>query len=462
MKIKQLSILILLLLTINGYSQNWQSLDGGANNGVISIYGDTTNNILYAAGYFTSIGGIPANRIAKWDGVNWDSLGSGVYGVNSAAWNAFTMYRGQIVFVGNTFSCPNQYISTWNGTQWDSIGSNFSDCCFKGAVTLNKELYAFGIFNSINGTPYNSIAKYDTIGNTWISVGFPYTTPTDAATINCLEIYNGELYAGGLFLDSTGVAKNIAKFNGSYWSIVGQGITGFSDQVFDLCVYQNELYAAGEFSFSSGNPGNKIARWNDTIWSDVGGGVTASSGQINSLLVLNNKLYAGGAYSEIGGLPAPHIASWDGTNWCVFGNSTFTSGTTCLAIINNDLFLNSGLVWDADTLNYIAQWVGGSYVDTCGFSSVGINEVVFNSELLNIYPNPSTNQITIEFDLEETKNVSIEIKNILGQTIKTISNNSFIIGKNKIEFDVSVFSRGLYFIQLQSDNKVISKKIIKE
>ncbi len=84
------------------------------------------------------------------------------------------------------------------------------------------------------------------------------------------------------------------------------------------------------------------------------------------------------------------------------------------------------------------------------------------TEELSLYPNPAQSQLTIEFELAETKNVSIEIRNILGQTVTTINNRVFPYGKNKIEIDVSEFSKGLYFIQLQRENKIVSKKFVKE
>ena len=36
---------------------------------------------LYAGGYFTTAGGVPANCIAKWNGSAWSALGSGMSGL---------------------------------------------------------------------------------------------------------------------------------------------------------------------------------------------------------------------------------------------------------------------------------------------------------------------------------------------------------------------------------------------
>src|ERR1043165_4973932 len=326
MTIKRFIISLACCVSLTAAGQNWQTVGGGANNNVRSIFGDTLNNVLYAVGGFTEVGGIPANYVAKWNGSTWDSLGNGFASLNFGL-NCLTMYRGKIVVAAQAFSFSDFHIVTWDGFQWDSIGSNFAGSFEGGAITLNNELYAFGTFGTINSTMYNGVAKFDTISQTWVSLGFPYVmTFGDPPTIKCLAMYHGQLYAGGLFLNSAGTAAaNIARYDGSTWSIVGSGITGMGDHVLDLTVYKDELYAAGLFSDASGNPGNKIARWNDTIWRDVGGGVT-SGGQINTLLEYNGKLYAGGSFSEIGGIPANYIAAWDGAVWCGFGNNMYSSG----------------------------------------------------------------------------------------------------------------------------------------
>lgn len=91
----------------------------------------------------------------------------------------------------------------------------------------------------------------------------------------------------------------------------------------------------------------------------------------------------------------------------------------------------------------------------------GISKKQIGHEILKIYPNPAQSQITIEFELSNTKNTIIEIKNALGQTVKTIDNKALSKGKKKIEIDVSEFSKGLYFIQLQCETKIISTKFAK-
>src|SRR5258705_13618330 len=58
---------------------NWISMGGlmGANGPVSAIVADASGN-LYIGGAFTEVGGTVATNVARWDGVNWSALGSGV------------------------------------------------------------------------------------------------------------------------------------------------------------------------------------------------------------------------------------------------------------------------------------------------------------------------------------------------------------------------------------------------
>jgi hypothetical protein len=462
--LKRHIIVILLCTSVSGFSQNWQSLNGSLCSGdATAAFGDTINNILYAAGFITCAGGVPVNNIAQWNGTSWDSLAHGSYINGFVERNGFGMYGGKMVCPCFAFGSHYWYICSWNGIKWDSIGTNFcinvdSSGGFDGVAVLNGELYAYGTFDTINHVYYNGIAKWD--GTNWAPIGFPYRDSGLQPLVESLALYNGNLYAGGRFTDSLNNRKYIAKFDGTHWSIPGTGFAGGADDVFDLEVYKNELYAGGSFSVADGNITNGIAKWNDTIWKPVGGGITGSYGFVNDLLLYNNKLYAGGTFDQMGGVRALSIAAWDGTNWCGLGDTTHI-GVSVLATINHNLFITTGTIWDGDTVNGVAQWIGGSHVDTCGHVLTGINEVQVNNESLNIYPNPASNQITIEFENLLQQNYLIEIRNVLGQIVysETMKN---ISGKQTKNIDLSMIESGVYFVRLQGEKENVSKKFIKQ
>jgi len=85
-------------------------------------------------------------------------------------------------------------------------------------------------------------------------------------------------------------------------------------------------------------------------------------------------------------------------------------------------------------------------------NGVGIKENTINNSI-SIYPNPVNDQLMIEG--EGFKIESIKIINVTGETVSTITKNTKVI-------DVSGLSKGLYFLQIQTENGVGIKRFIKE
>ena len=65
---------------------------------------------LYVGGEFSHIGGIAANNIAAWDGVQWTALDGGCDGPV----HAFIIYNGSLI-AGGGFISPGVRIAAWNG-----------------------------------------------------------------------------------------------------------------------------------------------------------------------------------------------------------------------------------------------------------------------------------------------------------------------------------------------------------
>ena len=467
-------ILIISFYTISAVSQNWKPLGHGLGAGVRAMYADTVDNYLYATGAFldTTADGRVLKGIARWDGTKWDSLGTGIEGADPFALDntfAFSRYKNKL-YIGGVFSSLGDKqakgLGTWDGTNWDTLKVQpFKKTTYNYNVVstaiINNELYFGGFFDSINNIPSRSFGKWnDTI---LTPIGVPAALLGEVMIGTICE-YKGYIYVGGNFgtaLFPHDTIQCIMRYDGANWSSVGGGMKGGTTTVFSMVVYNNELYVAGNFNRSSGNVGDEIQKWDGTTWSGVGGGI--AGGYLTKLLVgKDNKLYALGGFDHAGGIPANMVATWDGTNWCsLSGNFDNILETGCF--YHDSLAIGGGFhIIDGDTMNFISRWIGGAYLDTCGHLTTGINEIQINSESLKIYPNPATNQITIDFDLLETKNTFIEIKNVLGQTVKTFSNNAVQKGSNKIEVDISEYSNGIYFVQLQNGNQITNQKFIKQ
>src|SRR5690606_26791928 len=88
---------------------DWSPLTVAANNGVNStvnamiVWNDGTGPALYATGFFTSAGGTAVNRIARWNGMTWQPLAGGLDGAGYAL-AVHDDGSGEALYVGGTFS----------------------------------------------------------------------------------------------------------------------------------------------------------------------------------------------------------------------------------------------------------------------------------------------------------------------------------------------------------------------
>ena len=123
-------------------------------------------------------------------------------------------------------------------------------------------------------------------------------------------------------------------------------------------------------------------------------------------------------------------------NWVEFGDTYDCLNGDCL--INN-----SG---DGDYLSLTACQ------NVC-VSSTSIDDQISTFE---VYPNPNNGVFNISFESPLKQNVTIEVFNMLGNVIytKTLSKN---IGNFNVE--LSDISSGVYFIKLDSNEKIFHKKI---
>ena len=78
---------------------------------------------------------------------------------------------------------------------------------------------------------------------------------------------------------------------------------------------------------------------------------------------------------------------------------------------------------------------------------------------MRIYPNPTTGIISLEYHSNESKTLQVKLMNTEGRVIFTEITDKFK-GTYSTKIDLSTFSKGIYFVQFVSDDKVVTKKII--
>jgi len=89
----------------------------------------------------------------------------------------------------------------------------------------------------------------------------------------------------------------------------------------------------------------------------------------------------------------------------------------------------------------------------------GIIEIINGNGYIKLYPNPTTGKLRIIFDASALQPSSIKVLNIIGNIIADITMVPGLI-KNDYAIDLSNQPEGMYFIQIQTADRVITKKII--
>jgi len=172
------------------------------------------NGQLIAGGSFTKAGDASANNIARWDGTNWQPLDRGVSGGPYPFVSALTVYNGQLI-VGGKFTnagvargCASHAcgiaannIARWDGTNWQALGSGVNNYIVYALAVYNGRLITEGTFELIDGVWVNHIVAWD--GASWQPLGNvrdAMYAPDDIPYVFSLMAYNGRLIVGGNFL----------------------------------------------------------------------------------------------------------------------------------------------------------------------------------------------------------------------------------------------------------------------
>lgn len=169
--------------------------------------------------------------------------------------------------------------------------------------------------------------------------------------------------------------------------------------------------------------------------------------------------------STVSGGVAPFSYSWN------FGNgTTSTQPSPFLSPLDTGLLAVNLLVTDAN--NCTNQFSGIVFIADCN-ANARINgnehEEVAESKKTNAlqttelkennikaYPNPTTGQVTFEYELENNQ-ATLIITDLVGRTINT----TVLIGNNKTNIDLSAFPKGIYLYQVIGQANILtSDKLI--
>jgi hypothetical protein len=337
---------------------------------------------IYIGGDFTVVDGITAYEVAKWDGTRWSSLGTGAANGTLGGYVLSLAMSGNNLYVGGFFTKAGALtannIARWDGTSWSNMGggvsANYRENAYVNALAvLGTTVYAGGKFlyagSGANTVSTNQLARWD--GTRWASVGTGTNNGVTGylATVYALALTPTSLYVGGYFSKAgTVTANNIARWDGTSWSSLGNGTAnGVGSTVNAIVASGTSVYVGGTFTSAGTLAANYIARWNGTAWSSLGtGAANGVSGRVQSLVMLGTSLYVGGYFAAAGGAPASSIAKWDGTAWSSPGvgvaNDIGLSTVRGLAVLGTSLYASGDFSRQSGAIsNYVAKLDGATW-----------------------------------------------------------------------------------------------------
>ncbi|MBJ6110177.1 T9SS type A sorting domain-containing protein [Hymenobacter sp. BT523] len=307
---------------------------GGNLTSVAALAFDGAGN-LYAGGDFTTMSGVAARNVAKWNGTTWTALGAGTSHPSYSSVYTLAIDGSGNVYAGGQFDraggAPANNIARWNGTAWTALGTGTGGSYFAGRVTALKldgtgGLYVGGHFLTAGGSLATRLARWD--GSAWQAQGLAMSGDSTGSiqipdVVNALALDGrGHLLAGGCFIRAgNAIACDIAQLTlaTTQWTALGApagGGQGFANRPFLYCMVADgngNVYVGGDFGTVGHKAARGVAKWNGTSWTPLGTGI---NGRVQALaLDRQGGLYAAGQIFDSVTGAYQGVARWNGTTW---------------------------------------------------------------------------------------------------------------------------------------------------
>lgn len=331
--------------------------------------------------------------------------------------------------VGEYLLCDAGYRSSDFGHHWSPMNRlKFNPTCFAtmGGLAFSGGVAGSGVWRSTDsGLNWN--AAYDGLGN---------------LNVNTLTVINGRLYAA----TATGVFRSTD--SGRSWEA-----TSISSGVAALCSLGSVVLAG-----TSGNAGILRSSDGGDTWTVTDSGLT--NHYVSSLVSNGKYLFAGTGFftsnGSVAGGSGVFVSKDSGLTWDTvnaglidpFGHPALSISSLCVF----DTLLVAG-IWQADgQLSYTyVRPISEMVPDT---PARVVEQVPLALDSLLIYPNPSTGS----FSLESSCPIQhVSVLNLLGQELQRVETFS-----TEARIDLSAYPSGTYFIQVQTKDRTLLRKIVRQ
>ena len=340
----------------------------------------------------------------------------------------------------------NSSASTWSfGIATDALDNIYITGDYVNSSTTTTSFGGISLPNSGNARSM-FLVKYDNLGNViWVETSLSSNALSaysgDDSGRNIVVDLNNNIIVSGNFTSavvsfdgfslSNAVSTNpnqlddvfLVKYdaNGTALWAKRAGGMSFDESTGITCDHFGNIYVSGAFESKPANFGsivlNKISSTSSPVF-------IAKYDELGNENWVKYVEKTDGSFAESVGVSSDNVGNVYVTG-CAFNNSVF--GNTTLTN-------------------------GGIFIAKLGEPQVGISEIINSRDSFIIYPNPNSGVFNLKYDVL-LKDANVKIFNTQGQTI--YESNQFVS-----EINISNQPKGIYFIQINSDKKIINKKVI--
>ncbi len=301
-------------------TRSWASVGEGtttaANGGVYEIASGNDRAILM--GDFTEIGGVQAAGIAQMNcRTHQISPLGGIVDHQLSSFVTASAMTPNFLYIGGGFfsvgGAPANYLARyrWDTGQWEALPGGSPNNFVRDLQVVGDQLYVAGSFSFVGGLAARRVARYDLSLDTWQTLGDGPQNGTGGLTY-ALTVSDTAVHVGGIFQEAGGLAASgVAHFDlaTNSWSVPSSGVIG---SVSTMAVIGRALYVGGIIQSAGGVPASEIARLDldSGQWSTPGGSVNGIR-SVNTLLYRNEQLLVAGRFFGMVGVQLNSIGLLD-------------------------------------------------------------------------------------------------------------------------------------------------------
>ncbi len=354
-----------------------------------------------------------------------------------------------LINVGTNDSIPNNVFTDFTGNNriYDSIvdmgAYENGSTNFLANICQGDSILLYGNYQNTSGVYYDSLQTYygcDSILATTLTV-----SPIFLLNRNDTICQGDSIQIGGLFQTSAG----------TYYDSL-QTING-CDSVLSITLSVNPVYLS--------NTNDTICQGDSVL---IYGNYENTSGvYYDSLQTINGCDSVMSTTLTVNPLPNVTLANFNPDTICSNTNAVTLPNGSPSGGVYSGTGVNGG-TFDPNTAGLGTHSVIYTYTDvnSCINSDsafITVEQCVGMDDLANdlgilIYPNPNTGLFTIEKPIELDKEVNISL---LDASSRVIINKIIPKGQQKIEMDITSYSKGVYYLQLTVGKEVFVKQILK-